>query len=75
MPQLPLLSATRIRGAFQREREPQGQYGIDAVEGMSIATRDSGSTQGKRTFHMHFGREAGTVNCQRLSLKADRILT
>ena len=69
MLQLPLLSATRIRGAFQREREPQGQYGIEAVNEVSIATRDSGPTQEKRTSYMHFRREVETVSCEPLSLK------
>ena len=56
MPQLPLLAAIRIRGSFQRDREPQGQYGIDAVNEVSIATRGNGSAQDKRTFRMHFRR-------------------
>jgi len=66
MPQLPLLAAIRIRGPFQRDHEPQGQQGIDAVNEVS---RDSGQTQSKRTICIYFRREAETVNSKSLPLK------
>jgi len=69
MLQLPLLVAIRIRGPFQREREPQGQDGIDAVNEVSIATRNERSAQGKRTSYMHFGHEAETVNSEPFSFE------
>ena len=34
--QSPLLSAIRIRGPFQRDHKPHGQYGVDAVKEMSL---------------------------------------
>jgi len=44
MLQLPPLTAIRIRRPFQRDREPQGQYGIETANEVSC---DSGSITGQ----------------------------
>ena len=54
MRQLPLSPAIRIRRPFQRDREPHGQYRIEAAKEVSLVTDDETSAKGARTSHTHF---------------------
>jgi hypothetical protein len=75
MCQLPLLPTIRIRRPFQRDREPHGQYWIDAAKEVSLATRNKRSTQGKRTFHIHYITQGGNGQPRAVIIQADSVLT
>ena len=51
---LPLLPPIWIRRPPQRDREPHGQYGNEAVKQANLAIRRKGLTEWKRTVHTRF---------------------
>jgi len=73
--QLPLFSATRIRRPFQRDREPHGQYGIEAAKDVSLVARNKRSTQSKRTVHMHFVAQNENGQLRIVIVQVDGVLT
>jgi len=73
MLQPPLLPPPRVGGPFQRDRKPQGQYGIQAAKGVSSAICNV-SWQSKRTLYTHFIARGGNSQL-RTTVRVGRILT
>ena len=67
MLQSPVLPAVRIRGLFQRDREPQAQYGVDAAMEVSLLVVRTNRVNVHRVCTSL--REAGRVNYWLVSLK------
>ena len=69
------MPAIQIRRPSERDREPHGQYGVDAIKEVNLVTRNKISTRSGRTFRRRFIQKVGNGQLRTIIVQIDSILT